>query len=641
VKKYLLFFVSATLLLRATAQNKNVSISAFDIPAMEQKAHEGIFRSVKSGAANTYDLKYHRCVWTVDPAVRYIEGSITSYFKPTTPGFDKMQFDLDSAFVIDSIKYHSSVLTYTLSNTGILEIDLPSVLPVNTLDSITVTYHGIPGDTGFGSFNQSTHNGTPIIWTLSEPFGAKDWWPCKQDLDDKIDSLDVIVTTTPGNRVASNGLLLSETVSGINKVYHWKTKHLIAAYLIAIAVTNYSSYSDFVPLENDSIEVLNYVYPENLSLAQSQTPDIINIIKFYDSLTITYPFADEKYGHAQFGWGGGMEHQTMSFVTNFTHALIAHECAHQWFGDHVTCGSWQDIWLHEGFATYFEGLTEERFFPETWLDWKQSKITNITSKPNGSVHCDDTTSVERIFDGRLSYNKASYLLHMLRWKLGDSLFFLSLKNYLNDPSLAGGYARTTDLQSHMETTSGQNLTNFFNQWFYGQGYPSYQLSWGQKGSAVSLTVEQSQSDPSVSFFEMPLPVKFIGEYRDTTIVIDHTFSGQNFALNVNFAVTTVVFDPESWILSSGNLVIAEQQNDILVYPNPSADDVSITIQFKDKDEISFEIFNVEGKKISSEKETVDPGIYTKLIETANLSAGVYELRITGTKINYSRKIVKK
>jgi len=96
----------------------------------------------------------------------------------------------------------------------------------------------------------------------------------------------------------------------------------------------------------DSLQVLNYVYPENLSSAQLQTPDIIPIIQLYDSLTIPYPFRNEKYGHAQFNWGGGMEHQTMSFMVNFNQDLMAHECAHQWFGDLITCGSWEDIWLN-------------------------------------------------------------------------------------------------------------------------------------------------------------------------------------------------------------------------------------------------------------------------------------------------------
>jgi aminopeptidase N len=513
----------------------------------------------------------------------------------------------------------------------VLHIDLPGIIPINTLDSITVYYQGMPPNTGFGSFNQSTHNGVPIIWTLSEPFGAKDWWPCKQSLNDKIDSLDIIVTVPQANRVASNGLLLSETSSGSNKIYHWKTRYPIAAYLIAIGVTNYSAYSNYVPLPGgDSLQVLNYVYPETDSLARTQTPDIINVIKFYDSLTITYPFANEKYGHAQFGWGGGMEHQTMTFVVAFNHSLIAHECAHQWFGDHVTCGSWQDIWLNEGFATYFEGLTEQRFFPSVWLQWKSSAINDITSMPGGSVLCDDTTSVNRIFDGRLSYNKGAYLLRMLNWKLGDSLFFLSLKNYLNDPHLAGSYAHTTDLIAHLEATGNQNLTAFFNQWYYNQGFPSYHLLWGQTGNAVTLTVSQTQSDPSVSFFEMPIPVRFVGQSKDTTIVFNHTGSGQVFNFNVPFPIVSVQFDPEQWLISRGNTVTGILEypsiNDqIIVYPNPANENLNILSLNNANTVESFEITDVLGKIIL--KSGQYPGIQKVVsIDISQFAKGTYFIK---------------
>jgi aminopeptidase N len=647
MKKYFLFLIYSILFFPIFSQNKVVSLDEFDIPAMEQKAHEGQFRSVNSGAANNYDLKYHRCVWAVDPSVNYIKGAITSYFKPVANSFDKIQFDLASTFTIDSVKYNSSLLSYTLSS-NILEINFPSILPINILDSVTVFYQGIPANSGFGSFNQTDHSGSPIIWTLSEPFGARDWWPAKQDLNDKIDSVDVIVTVPQINRVASNGVLLSEVLSGTDKIYHWKTKHPIAAYLIAIAVTNYVYYSNYVPLSpTDSFEVLNYVYPENLSLALTQTPDIINVIKLYDSLTINYPFADEKYGHAQFGWGGGMEHQTMSFVVNFNHSLIAHECAHQWFGDHVTCGSWQDIWLNEGFATYFEGLTEERYFPADWENWKRDKINHITSAPDGSVLCDDTTSVSRIFNGRLSYNKGAYLLHMLRWKMGDSLFFLALKNYLNDPLLAANYAKTPDLKAHFESASGLNLTSFFDEWYYKQGYPSYKILAVQSGINVNVKIDQTQSHPSVTFFEMPVPIKFFGASRDTTIVFDNTFSGQNFTTTINFPIDSAQIDPERWILSAHDTIsigiktYSSLNTEVYIYPNPSDGNISISVQLKVKSDISFEIFDITGRKVYGHTESANQGKSIRSVDISSLSAGIYELRISGRELTYSQKIVKK
>ncbi len=633
--------------LKIVAQ-QNSLINTLDIAEMEKKSFSPHNKSLNSLVVNNYDLKYHRCEWQVDPAVRHIQGKITSYFKPTVTGFNQIQFDLTDTLIVDSVKYHNTAITFNQSLTDILQINFPATIPINTLDSVSVWYGGTPAQSGFGAFNQTTHNsGTvPVIWTLSEPMGAKDWWPCKQDLVDKVDSVDIIVTVPQVNRVGSNGVLLSEDTVGTNKIYHWKTKYPIAAYLIAIAVTNYAYYSNYVPLiGGDSLQVLNYVYPEDLAVAQTQTPDIINVIKFYDSLTIEYPFKMEKYGHAEFGWGGGMEHQTMTFCINFGHSLIAHECAHQWFGDHVTCGSWQDIWLNEGFATFFEGLTEERFFPSTWYNWKKSKIDYISQISYGSVLCDDTTNVNRIFDGRLSYNKGSYLLVMLRWKLGDSVFFHALKNYQSDPLLAGGYAKTPDLKAHLESQSGQNLTSFFNEWYYNQGWPTYHLLWSQAGNQVTLTVNQTTSHPSVSFYEMPIPVKFFGAGHDTTIVFNHTFSGQVFLPTINFMVDSIQFDPDLHILSAFNTVtgiptFGSLTNQINIYPNPTKTNITINIQLKNTDELTFEVFDVVGNKISSEKATVIAGSTLKTLQTEHLAAGEYIVKIKGKEINFSQKVLK-
>ncbi|MDF2435714.1 MAG: aminopeptidase [Bacteroidota bacterium] len=645
-KLYCLFF--SLISLGLSSQNNSYNTTE-EISCMEAKAHANMFRSVQSGAQNTYDINYHRCEWNIDPGVRYIKGAITTYFKPTTSNFNSMQFDLQTSLTIDSILYHNILLTYTQTAPALLQINLPGVLPMSVLDSITVFYQGVPPVTGFGSYENTTHGtaATPITWTLSEPFGAQDWWPCKQDLNDKIDSIDIIVETPQAYRVASNGVLVSELQSGINKFYHWKSRHRIAAYLIAIAITDYAVYSDFVPLSaTDSIEVLNYVYPEDLVTTQLYSPDIINTIKLFDSLTIVYPFADEKYGHAQFGWGGGMEHQTMSFVVGFNHGLLAHECAHQWFGDHVTCGSWQDIWLNEGFATYFEGLTEERYFPSTWQTWKQDKINHITSNPGGSVLCDDTTSVGRIFDGRLSYNKGAYLVHMLRWKLGDSVFFAGLKNYLTAPGIAANYAKTQDLKAILESTSGQNLTNFFNQWYYNQGYPSYQVGYTQNLNTLNVIITQTQSHPSVSFFEMPVPIKFTGAGQDTTIVFDNTYSGQTFTTTLDFPIISAQFDPELWILSKNNTIIGIEErpgsfNNVSVYPNPASDKLSLMFDLKSKEDVRIDLFDISGRLALSKTFSMNTGKSTESLDLSGINSGVYQLQVLSDSFSHTQKLIKK
>ncbi len=375
-----------------------------------------------------YDIVYHRFDLKLDPEVFFIEGEITTYFISETGDFNKISFELSSELEVDSIVHKGEKINYNHKD-DIVSGNFDNILPKGKLDSVSVFYKGKPSSFGFGSFKKSKHSGSPIIWTLSEPYGAKDWWACKQSLNDKIDSIDIFVTHPKQYKVASNGLLQSEKkLTDSLTVTHWKHRHPIAAYLIAVAITNYSVYRDFVSVpQEDSIEVLNYVYPENLERSKKLTPQVIPIMQLYNKLFITYPFADEKYGHAEFGWGGGMEHQTMSFMGGFRHSLIAHELAHQWFGNYVTCGSWQDIWLNEGFATYLEGLTIEYGISPDSKDfsaWKYSKIRSATFSKHGSVFVEDTSSVYRVFNSSLSYAKASMVLHTIRKQIGDTLFLL-------------------------------------------------------------------------------------------------------------------------------------------------------------------------------------------------------------------------
>ena len=607
----------------------------------EQKAAQ--FRhqlNAAQGAAHTYDMLYASAHWSIDPAVKYIDGSITFHLKPLQPSLSVLEFDMHDSLSVDSIIYHGVPVSYNRSQTNILQVQLPASISQNVEDSVSIYYQGKPVSNGFGSFEKSDHNGVPIIWTLSEPYGAMEWWPTKQSLNDKIDSMDIFVSVPTGNKVAGNGILVKETTQGGITTAHWKSRNPIAAYLVAIAVTNYAEYTQYANLRNGQLDVLNYVYPENLSQAQAATAFTAEILELFDSLTIPYPFSNEKYGHAQFSWGGGMEHQTMSFMGGFWYSLIAHEAAHQWFGNHTTCGSWHDIWLNEGFATYFEGLTIERYQSlGLWNYWKVLKVQDITSKPDGSVYVDDTTSVSRIFNGRLSYNKGAMVLNMLRYTIGDSAFFTGITNYLTDPNLAGGYAKTNDFKLHMEASSGKSLTTFFNQWIYGEGYPSYELDWSQNGSNFSITLDQTQSHPSVSFYEMAIPVRLEGGGKDTVLRLDHTSNGQTFNLNIPFAVSKINFNHQSnMIIGYTNIIslVKPANSPFSIYPNPVKNTITISSSEFPVNSTLAEIYNSQGQLIKALELTV----MASVLKLADLPPGTYLLKIEVNEQAYFHHFIK-
>jgi aminopeptidase N len=589
-------------------------------------------------ALNNYNLSYQRMYWEINPAINYIKGYVSSHFQPNA-AMSQIEFDMSNQLTVDSIVYHNTHLGFTQIAGDILQINFPTA--VSQPDSLCIYYQGVPGFTGFGSFVQSTHDTVPIIWTLSEPYGAKDWWPCKQNLQDKVDSIDVIIRCPQGNRAASNGILVSEAVAGSDNIFHWKHRYPIATYLICLAVTNYSVYSDFVPFGGDTVEVLNYVYPEDLALAQSTTPNIIEQMQLYDTLFGLYPFHREKYGHAQMGWGGGMEHQTFTFMGGWSYELMAHELAHQWFGDKVTCGSWEDIWLNEGFATYLSGLCYEHLDPVWWMPFKEGRINNITSQPNGSVFCSDTTDVGRIFSGRLTYAKGGMILHTLRWLMGDSAFYQGVRDYLNDASIAYNFAKTTQFISHMEQAYGQSLTWYFSDWYYGEGYPSYQISWSQDGSnQVSLTVNQTQSHSSVPFFQLPIPIQFKNQTADTIVVFQHDFSGQSFTANLSFQVDSIIFDPQRWIISKDNVLSGINEmaevGSIKNYPNPTADAINISFPELGVKAV-VQLTDVYGRLIISEEIYSTGNVFSLSVDY--LEEGVYFLVISTSKEKTATKVV--
>jgi len=609
----------------------------YNIAKGDRDSHTEKFTAGSTITTPACNVIFYRCFWVIDPSFREISGNVTVYFIPLQPDFDSLLLDMNQTLTVDTVIYHnqpSGNWNHTLDQ---LFIFFSNPLPQNVIDSFTVYYHGIPPDNGFGTFVRSFHNGVPIIWTLSEPYGASDWWPCKNGLTDKADSIEIIIKTPDGYKGATNGILNKTVSAGGSTTYYWKHRYPIATYLVGVAVTNYAYYTQLVPFNNDTLKVINYVYPEDSAEAAAQTAVIVPMIQLFDSLFGIYPFQREKYGHAQFGWGGGMEHQTMTFITTFQFELMAHELAHMWFGDMITCGTWTDIWLNEGFATYLSGLCYEHLAPEFWERFREVRINQIVSQPGGSVYCPDTTNISRIFDGRLSYAKGAMILHQLRWIIGDSAFFTALNNYLNDFSLAYGFARTENLKSHLESTCGQDLTWYFDEWYTGEGYPQYQINWTQKADTVSFTVSQSQSTPAASFFELPVQLKFKNTVHDTLIRVTNSYSGQLFTVQIPFTVDSLIFDPGSQIISGGNTVSAIAEHwlkaSVQVVPNPATDHITFRIgNYTSKKPCTFRIYDDFGRIV--EEFFLGAGQTELILDTQRYPAGIYYF-IFGNKYYYT------
>ncbi len=643
MKYFLLHFFTLFYFISFGQNIKSITEENFDNIVQAEKRNAAQKLSFKANPNTTnYDLKYHRMEWNVDPTKAHISGKVTSFFV-AKENLNKITFDLANNMTVSNVSQRGINLSFQQNANEELIIDLPATQNSEVLDSLTITYSGNPVSTGFDSFEISTHGSasTPILWTLSEPYGAKGWWPCKQDLIDKIDSIDVYITHPSQYKAASNGILKSEIISGSNKTTHWKHNYPIPAYLIAIAVTNYAVYNDHV--NNGNFDVVNYVYPETLVSTKNATAITPSIIDLYGSLFEMYPYSKEKYGHAEFGWGGGMEHTTMTFMGGWNRGLIAHELAHQWFGNKVTCGSWEDIWLNEGFATYLDALVIENFDGEiTFKNWRSTTVNNITSQSYGSTFVTDTTSVSRIFDWRLSYQKGAMILHMLRYKLGDDQFFQALKNYLADPKIAYGYAKTIDLQNHLEAVSGIDLTEFLNDWFLGEGYPTYQVTWYQNPTSkeVQFTVNQSQSHSSVSFFEMPLPVKVNGLSGKSEIIrLEVSENGQTFNTSLDFEINSIEIDPESQLISKNNSAVlgvdlVQLDRNIRIYPNPVQN--NLNIQNNSQTYIKkITLYNILGK-IVLQKDNPSPKV-----DLEKLNFGMYLIKIDTDKGVIHKTIIKK
>ncbi|MFM9944346.1 MAG: M1 family aminopeptidase [Bacteroidia bacterium] len=628
-----------------------VSFSQSDlenIAKSERMRYESKALFKKSLLTEGYDVIYQRLELDIRLDQRWVYGKITTGFKPLKPAFNLLQFDLEDYLKVDSVIFKYKKVVFTHSN-KLITIQLSNNVNIGVADSVTVYYQGNPGlNNPYNSFVFDAHNKAnphPIAWTLSEPYGSKGWWPCKESLSDKIDSLDVVVKVKKGNKAASNGVLIVEKqINDSQEIYHWRHRYPIATYLVGVAVTNYVAYTDYMVYPgNDTLPIVNYVYPESEAEARIKTPETLKMMHLFDSLFGAYPFKKEKYGHAQWNWGGGMEHQTMSFMVHFNFNLVAHELAHQWFGDWATCGSWEDLWLNEGFATYLTALCHENLISkQDFQNMMAATRSNIVKEDGGSVFVNDTATRSRLFSGRLTYDKGSFVLHMLRWNLGDRDFFEGVKNYLTKPGISYGFGTTTDLKKELEKASGQNLTEFFKDWYYGEGHPNYDITWSHVGNHIAIRIKQTPSHSSVSFFNIPLPFIIHGKTKDSAMILDPLSKDNTFTVDLNFVPQSVEFDPNVWILCKSTVLKIRPTNspEIQLFPVPVGNTLSIYAYRGSIESVT--IYDMMGRLVLI-KDFVSEEIIkdSHELEVNKLSGGIYIVKIATEAGTAIQRIIKK
>jgi len=606
-------------------------------------------RNVNPNTLN-YDLRYQRLELTLNPASSAnITGKVTSHFIPNQD-MNSIYFDFNDALTVSEVKYHGSNISFSQLTSNEIKIDFPSTLFNNVLDSLSISYSGTPvieniiDSYSRHRLNKSTNTSVPyVIYTLSEPYGAKDWFPTKQSLNDKIEKVRIEVTTPTGIYVAANGKLISETaISGTQLKTIWQTNYAIPAYLIAIGVTSYNKYTDTIG--NPPFPYINYIYPSNSSLTLTNINKVKPIMELFETYFGPYPYRDEKYGHMEFDFGGGMEHPTMSSMGTNTLSVYAHELAHQWFGDKTTCKTWNDVWINEGFARFAEHLYNEKITnagnKTAFISYLQSIINNITSSNGGSVYVPESGLESfRIFDSRLSYDKGSYLLVMLKWMVGDDAFYQAIRNYSNQ--YAYNYATGMDFKSSFEASTGKDFTEFFNDWYFGEGYPIYNIKWKQNpDQSISFKVSQTRSTTSApAFFEMLLPIKVTGTSGQTAeLVLNNTTNDQLFTLPLSFDVSSVSFNYENQILTKNATVTNDttflatdtaKEAPLKLYPNPTTSQIKFSGITQKQ---SFEIYAMDGKMITK-------GWYlpNESIDVSKLNNGDYIIVIDQQKFKFIKR----
>jgi len=538
--------------------------------------------------SNDTSIDVHFYHLSLNPSLHenYISANICYEIESNSDHLMSFQLDLANDLNITRI---SGDLQATEHEDRVLNGTLKEAVNKGEIFSFCLQYEGYPKllNNIKGLHYQLEDPENPLIVSLSTPFLAHQWWPCKDGPEDKADSVWIDITIpndTPGQKkliAVSNGLLADKFPIGQDSsMYRWKHSYPIVPYYIMIAVAPFTNIEESYESTNGFSFPLEYfVFEDHIEDALEGTAQMPEVMSFFESVFGPYPFSDEKYGMTQLGFYGGIENQTNSIVNRMSldyFMVSVHELAHMWFGDMITCSDWHEGWLNEGFATYAECL---------WLEHKYGEsvysecMENRKYTSGGTIYLENDTDPFGIFT-TIIYYKGAWLLHMLRNIVGDSAFFKALKNYTSNHNWIYGNASTDDLRSVFENESATQLKNFFDQWLYQSHFPIYHYNFEQDHqNDLNIFIHQAQlnSHPQSGYFEMPIDFLVTFENGEDILIslFNEAVEFEAHTVHFNEKVVNVSLDPYNKILCQKTLdqtVSTDSEIktmvDVQIHPNP-------------------------------------------------------------------------
>ncbi len=538
--------------------------------------------------------------------------------------------------------------------------------PAQFLDSlnIIIEYSGQPLNDGYGGFFFREN----VIYSQGEglnsypPSMLRYWIPSHDVPADKA-LLDMRVSAPEPFQVVSNGLLMSTETRDSTTTFHWREIHPIAPYLIAVAIADYNVLTKkYVSVTGDTIPLEFYVFPEQIADARQDWINLPQMFTIYEEMFSPYPF--NRYSMALVPVGGAMEHQTMTSYSpvlitgdNRYDYIMAHELAHHWWGNYVTLSDWREIWLNEGFATYSEALYFEALSgPDKLARYMQEQAGEYLSETNRLGHF-SIYDPDHLWGGTV-YEKGAWVLHMLRWTIGDADFFSTLKTFLD--RYAYGNAQIADFISIAENNSGQQLDWFFDQWIYQPGYPDLDIRWNVNaiGDKHLVNIEFEQKQHMYSPFILPLEIALTTLQKTIldTVCLEHEI--QSFTFEMDERPTELRIDPNNWALLTFDIISEPLPHNFVPhqwelapnYPNPFRQGEKTKIDFQvarqnAPHDVTLAVYNVLGQKVKTlVHRRYHDGVYQTVWDGTNqaglpVSKGIYVLKMSSRDLILQQKCV--